>query len=174
MRFPGGKRMRTVGTKLRSVVLTGGALVMLAGCGGQAAGPAASASPTPTATPSATPTPTATPSAATPVVMAQQMGAMGMLLVAASNGHTLYTFDSDSPGVSRCSGQCLVIWPALTVPAGQTPTGGAGVTGSLATITRDDGTLQVTYKGLPLYFFHNDSAAGQTKGNYTGWSLVHP
>jgi len=34
--------------------------------------------------------------------------------------------------------------------------------------------VQVTYKGLPLYFFHSDSAAGDTKGNYTGWSLVKP
>lgn len=168
--------MRTIATTLRSLLLTGGAMTILAGCGGQAAAPAASASPTATQTPAVTPspTPTPTPSAAAPVVMAQQMGTMGTLLVAASNGHTLYTFDSDSPGVSRCSGQCIVIWPALTVPAGQTPTGGPGVTGPLATITRSDGSLQVTYKGLPLYFFHSDSAAGQTKGNYSGWSLVHP
>jgi predicted lipoprotein with Yx(FWY)xxD motif len=99
---------------------------------------------------------------------------MGTLLVAASNGHTLYTFDSDSPGVSRCGSGCIGIWPALTIAAGQTPTGGAGVTGQLGTITRSDGTLQVTYKGLPLYFFHNDSSAGQTNGNYTGWTLARP
>ena len=41
-------------------------------------------------------------------------------------------------------------------------------------ITRDDGSLQVTYKGLPLYFFHSDSKPGDTNGNYTGWSLVKP
>lgn len=174
MGFPSGETMPKMGTVLRHTVFLAGAIVMLAACGGQAGGPAASASPASTATPTVTPTPTATPSAGAPVVMAQQMGTMGTLLVAASNGHTLYTFDSDSPGVSRCTGQCLTIWPALTVPAGQTPTAGPGVTGPLATITRDDGSLQVTYKGLPLYFFHNDSAAGQTRGNYTGWSLVHP
>ncbi|TMD39108.1 MAG: hypothetical protein E6I88_13300 [Chloroflexi bacterium] len=106
--------------------------------------------------------------------MAQSVGTMGTLVVAASNSHTLYTFDSDSPGVSRCTGQCAAIWPPLTVAAGQTPTGGAGVTGQLGTITRSDGSLQVTYKGLPLYFFHTDSQTGDTKGNYTGWSVVHP
>lgn len=160
---------------VRNAVLMGAVGLILAGCGGQAAAPGGSASATSTPTATPTPTPTATPSAAAaPVVMAQQVGTMGTLLVAASNGHTLYTFDSDAPGVSRCSGQCLVIWPALTVAAGQTPTGGAGVTGPLATITRDDGSVQVTYKGLPLYFFHSDTAPGQTKGNYTGWSLVHP
>ena len=44
----------------------------------------------------------------------------------------------------------------------------------MGTITRSDGTLQVTYKGLPLYLFHKDANPGDTKGNYTGWSLVKP
>ena len=48
------------------------------------------------------------------------------------------------------------------------------MTGQLGTITRNDGSLQVTYKGLPLYFFHSDSKPGDTNGNYTGWSLVKP
>jgi predicted lipoprotein with Yx(FWY)xxD motif len=97
---------------------------------------------------------------------------MGTILVAASNNHTVYTFDSDSPGVSKCNGACATTWPPLTVTSGTTPTGGPGVTGQLGTITRSDGSLQVTYKGMPLYFFHSDSKAGDTKGNYTGWSLV--
>ena len=99
---------------------------------------------------------------------------MGTLLVAASNSHTVYTFGSDTSGVSNCNSGCIGIWPALTIAAGQTPTGGPGVTGQLGTITRSDGSLQVTYKGLPLYFFHNDAKPGDTKGNYTGWSLVKP
>jgi len=144
---------------------------MLAACGGQAAGPAATATPSPT--PSPTPTPTPTPTAA-PIVLAQNVGAMGTILVAAANSHTVYTFNSDSPGVSRCTGGCIAIWPAVSIASGQTPTGGPGVTGALGTITRSDGTLQVTYKGLPLYFFHSDANPGDTKGNYTGWSLVRP
>jgi predicted lipoprotein with Yx(FWY)xxD motif len=107
-------------------------------------------------------------------VVAQNVAAMGTLLVAASNGHTLYTFDSDRPVVSRCSGGCASSWPPLTIAAGQTPTGGPGVTGPRALITRDDGTVQVTYKGLPLDFFHGDARPGDTNGNYTGWKLVHP
>ena len=99
---------------------------------------------------------------------------MGTILVAASNSHTVYTFNSDTPGVSNCSGGCSAIWPAVSIASGQTPTGGPGVTGQLGTITRSDGSLQLTYKGLPLYFFHSDSKPGDTKGNYTGWSLVKP
>ena len=99
---------------------------------------------------------------------------MGTILVAASNNQTVYTFDSDTPGVSKCTGGCATTWPPLTVPAGTTPTGGPGVTGQLGMITRSDGSLQVTYKGKPLYFFHSDSKPGDTMGNYTGWSLVKP
>jgi predicted lipoprotein with Yx(FWY)xxD motif len=147
--------------------------LVLAGCGGQATAPAATATPTPS--PSATPTPTPTPSPSSAVVvLTQNVGAMGTILVAASNSHTVYTFDSDSPGVSRCNAGCIGIWPALSIAAGQTPTGGPGVTGVLGTITRSDGTLQVTYKGMPLYFFHSDSKPGDTRGNYSGWSLVKP
>jgi predicted lipoprotein with Yx(FWY)xxD motif len=53
---------------------------------------------------------------------------------------------------------------------------GAGVTGKLGTITRDDKSLQVTYNGLPLYYFKNDKAPGDTTGQGVGnaWSVVKP
>ena len=78
---------------------------------------------------------------------------------------TVYVFTKDvkDSGKSACTGDCLKTWPALTVPAGATPTAGTGVTGKLGTITRDDGTLQVTYNGLPLYFFKNDKAPGDAE-----------
>jgi len=144
--------------------------LVLAACGSQA-GPAATASPSPTA--SATPSATTTP-ATGPIVLAQSVGTMGTILVAAANNHTVYTFDSDTPGVSKCTGGCASTWPPVSIASGTTPTGGPGVTGQLGTITRADGSLQVTYKGMPLYFFHSDANPGDTKGNYTGWSLVKP
>ena len=152
-----------------AAAMVASAALLLAACGGTSTGTAATASPSASATP--TPSPTA---GAAPVVLAQSVGTMGTILVAASNNHTVYTFDSDTPGVSKCSGGCATTWPPLTVPAGTTPTAGPGVTGQLGTITRSDGSLQVTYKGMPLYFFHSDAKAGDTMGNYTGWSLVKP
>ena len=139
--------------------------------------PAASASPSPAA--SASPSPAASPSvaAAAATVEAKSVGAQGVVLVAASNGRTVYHFSSDvaNSGKSECTGGCLTTWPALTVAAGSKPVAGTGVTGKLGTITRaDNGTLQVTYNGKPLYFFSGDKAPGDANGVYPGWSAVKP
>ena len=117
------------------------------------------------------------PAAGAVTVEAKPVGAAGTVLVAGSNGLTVYIFTKDTKdsGKSVCSGDCLVTWPALTVAAGETPTGGTGVAGTLGTITReDDGSLQVTYNGLPLYFFKNDKAPGDANGIYENWEAVKP
>ena len=109
-------------------------------------------------------------------VEAKPVGSVGTVLVAGSNGMTVYTFAKDvkDSGKSACNTGCIDKWPALTVSAGTTPTAGSGVTGKLATITRDDGSTQVTYNGLPLYFFANDHAPGDANGVYTNWAAVKP
>ena len=110
-------------------------------------------------------------------VRATVVGSIGTVLVAGLNGMTVYTFSKDvkDSGTSACTGGCLTKWPALTVPAGATPSGGSGISGKLATITRaDDGTLQVTYNGLPLYFFTGDTKPGDGNGVYANWAAVKP
>lgn len=109
-------------------------------------------------------------------VEATAVGSLGTVLVAGSNGMTVYTFTKDvkGSGTSACTGQCISTWPALTLPGGSKPVAGAGVTGTLATITRPDGSLQVTYKGLPLYFFSGDAAPGDSNGVYRYWNAVTP
>ncbi len=117
------------------------------------------------------------PAASGATVDAKEVGSLGKVLVAGSSGMTLYVFTSDvkDSGKSACSGGCIQKWPALIVPAGGTPAGGSGVTGKLGTITReDDGTLQVTYNGMPLYFYEDDKAPGDANGVYTGWEAVKP
>ena len=128
--------------------------------------------PRPTVAPTRAPTPVPAPAS---VVMTGRAGSQ-TVLVASSNHLTLYTYDSDvaGSGVSKCIGGCTSEWPPLTVPAGTTPTAGPGVTGSLGTIHRSDGSTQVTYNGKPLYFFSGDGAPGQSNGNYTGWSVAKP
>ena len=168
---------------MRSRALMTAAIVAVAGlaaaCSGAAtAAPASSPSPAPAATAAASAASASAPAAAGgPVVMTATVGTVGTLVVASSNGMTVYTFDKDvaNGGTSACTGGCIAKWPALTVPAGSTPTAASGITGKLGTITRtDDGTLQVTYNGKPLYFFSGDKAAGDSNGIYTGWSAVKP
>jgi predicted lipoprotein with Yx(FWY)xxD motif len=111
-------------------------------------------------------------------VEATEVGDAGTIIVDAATGLTLYYFEMDEKdsGVSNCKDQCLEIWPALTVEEGATPTGGDGVDASkLGTIVRDDtGDTQVTYDGLPLYFFQNDEEPGDLNGVYENWITVEP
>jgi len=156
--------------------------LVVSACGTAATTPPVTFSP-PSAAPSTTP-PTEAPSGppgseapAGATIEATSVGSRGTILVAGSNQMTLYTFTQDvkDSGKSACTGACLVTWPALTVPDGATPTAGAGIGGQLGTIVRDDdGTTQVTYNGLPLYFFANDHAPGDSNGVYTSWEVVAP
>jgi predicted lipoprotein with Yx(FWY)xxD motif len=119
----------------------------------------------------------AAPAGGKPAVVTATVGTQGTLLVAGANGMTVYTFAKDvvNGGTSACTGGCITKWPALTVPAGSSPAGGSGVTGKLGTIARpDNGSTQVTYNGLPLYFFSGDTAPGDANGIYTGWAAVKP
>src|SRR5438876_4877358 len=115
--------------------------LMLAACGGQSsgAGPTAPPSSSPSGTPTATPAPSASP-----VVLAQVVGSMGTILVAASNGHTVYTFKSDTPGISNCKGGCISAWPPLSVPSGSTPMGGTGERAAVGAHPRGGGFARVT------------------------------
>jgi len=89
-------------------------------------------------------------------------------------GMTLYLFTNDEPGTSNCTGECLVNWPAFT--AADPLTLPDGVPGELSQITRDDGTMQVAYNGMPLYYWANDTQPGDTTGQGVGdvWYVVAP
>jgi predicted lipoprotein with Yx(FWY)xxD motif len=91
-------------------------------------------------------------------------------------GMSLYFFANDTEGVSNCSGDCLTNWPAVTVPEGLDPTAVAKASGELDVVTRDDGVRQITYNGLPLYYFAGDSVPGDTNGDGVGgvWTLATP
>jgi predicted lipoprotein with Yx(FWY)xxD motif len=80
----------------------------------------------------------------------------GMLVDA--RGMTVYTYDKDSAGKSACTGPCADNW--LAVKAGD-----AAPAAPYGTITREDGTKQLTYKGKPLYTFVKDKKAGDKAGD---------
>jgi predicted lipoprotein with Yx(FWY)xxD motif len=86
---------------------------------------------------------------------------------------TLYHLSGEQNGKFICtSSACVGVWHPLSVSAGSSPTGVA----ALATVKRPDGTVQVTYKGTPLYTFAQDTAAGQANGqgikDVGTWSAV--
>jgi predicted lipoprotein with Yx(FWY)xxD motif len=94
-----------------------------------------------------------------------------------SNGMTLYHYTPDKPGVSNCTGQCAAAWPPYTVTSTDVLKNiQAGITGKVGSITRADGTIQVTYNGSPLYFYGGDNSPGDTSGQGIGnvWYVVKP
>lgn len=91
------------------------------------------------------------------------------------DGRTVYLFLNDTDGESTCYDDCEANWPPLV--AGGDPVAGDGVDASkLGTTERTDGTVQVTYGGMPLYHFAGDEAAGDTNGQEIGdvWYVVAP
>lgn len=99
----------------------------------------------------------------------------GFVLVGPT-GMTLYMFTDDEQNVSNCSGDCAVNWPPLTVASEDEILGATNMAGELGTITRDDGTLQVTYNGMPLYYWKSDMARGDATGEGVGdkWYTIAP
>ena len=168
-------------SRLNLVVALSSVVVIAAACGGGQPTTAPTTAATQAApTTAATPAPVATdpPASEAPTevtVNATEVGDAGTIIVDGATGMTLYYFEMDEKdsGKSVCNDGCIAAWPALTVEAGATPTGGTGVDASkLGTITRDDGDTQVTYDGLPLYFFANDEEPGDLKGVYDNWIVV--
>jgi predicted lipoprotein with Yx(FWY)xxD motif len=105
-------------------------------------------------------TPKSQPVATGPdVLKARTIG--GVNLLTNSRGLTVYWFAPDTSTKSACYGSCAAYWPPVT----GTPSAGPGVTGTLGTITRTDGTKQATYDGHPLYTYIADSAPGSASGN---------
>jgi predicted lipoprotein with Yx(FWY)xxD motif len=93
-------------------------------------------------------------------------------------GMSLYMFEKDGPNHSTCHDDCARAWPPLLTQGA--PGAGAEVDKSkLATIKRPDGTTQVTYAGMPLYYYAKDTAPGEVKGQDVeefgaDWYLVSP
>jgi predicted lipoprotein with Yx(FWY)xxD motif len=96
--------------------------------------------------------------------------------LADEKGMTLYLFKKDVPGKSACGAAngCLEKWPVFFADKIE-PAGGIDAA-AIGVITRDDGVKQTTYKGLPLYYFFKDKAAGDTLGQGVNnvWSVAAP
>jgi predicted lipoprotein with Yx(FWY)xxD motif len=133
--------------------------VALAGCGSSKS----TSSPSTTAAAAATSATTATAPAAPGEAILTKHSKLGTILAAGPNKMTVYLFEADRPGQAACQGACAQVWPPVT-SAGAARAGGAAVAADLGTLTRQDGTTQVTYKGHPLYFYVKDKDGGDAYG----------
>jgi predicted lipoprotein with Yx(FWY)xxD motif len=133
---------------------------------------------TPTAAATDTPSVTETTEASIPVTGGTEVRATlndtyGPILVD-GDGNALYIFtrDTQNGDSSACTDEeCITEWPPLTSEG--EPTAGAGaIQNLLGTITREDGTQQVTYNGWPLYLFGGGGTSGH--GAEGVWFLVNP
>jgi predicted lipoprotein with Yx(FWY)xxD motif len=102
----------------------------------------------------------------------------GSTFLTDGSGRAVYLWVKDTGDASQCSGACAGAWPPVTA-TGSVTAGGSATASDLGTITRSDGTKQVTYDGHPLYYFAGDSGAGQASGQGSDgfgakWWLVSP
>jgi predicted lipoprotein with Yx(FWY)xxD motif len=93
------------------------------------------------------------------IVLTKSNSSVGQYLTD-SSGNTLYTYGADTKGVSNCTGSCLANWPAYQLASSNT-----NLPANFGSIKRpDNGQMQYTYKGMPLYTFTGDTM-GQVTGN---------
>lgn len=139
------------------------AVLALAGCGSSATGATTAAN-------TSSGTPAATKSAPSVVIGTYKTAEDGTLITGANN-RTLYVFKPDEKStsahdkLSTCNGACAKVWPPVL--ASSTPKVAGEANASLVGLTtRSDGSKQVTYNGLPLYYYSADTKAGEAEGNH--------
>ncbi len=146
-----------------------GAAVLVAACASGGSGSAAA--------PAASGSAAASGGGSGATVITTAHSAAGTFL-ADGSGRAVYLWVADTGDASVCTGACAGAWPPVTASGTVTASGGAK-SSDLGTITRSDGTKQVTYDGHPLYYYVGDSGPGSATGQGSDefgakWWLVAP
>ena len=175
------KRMKRMPASARVAAGVGGAVgaaLLVAACssGSSSTGAAPASSSPAGGSSSSAPAATGSASGSGSAVITTATSSGGTFLT--DGGRAVYLWVKDASGMSACSGACAGAWPPVTTSGAVTASGGAKAS-DLGTITRSDGTKQVTYDGHPLYFFAGDSSAGMASGQGSDsfgakWWLVSP
>jgi predicted lipoprotein with Yx(FWY)xxD motif len=160
-------------------------VALIAGCGSSsksastsAPAAASSAAQTMAASAAAGHTSTSSSTTATAVLITSKHGKLGTILAAGPKQRTVYLFEGDKGTGSSCHGACPQVWPPVT-STGEPKSAGGAMAAHLGTITRPDGTKQVTYAGHPLYLFARDGdksdAYGQGVNSFgASWYVISP
>jgi predicted lipoprotein with Yx(FWY)xxD motif len=168
-------RTRTPGTVrlVAGLALALGATLAVAACSSSSSSSSSSSASAASASASASPT----GGSSTGLVITTKTGSAGAFLTDGS-GRAVYLWTKDGKDSSACTGACTGAWPPVTTTGAVTAAGGANKS-ELSTITRSDGSKQVTCNGHPLYYFSGDSGPGQVSGQGSNgfgakWWLVAP
>lgn len=94
----------------------------------------------------------------------------GETYLADASKMTLYTFDKDKRNVSNCYGDCAAKWPPVLVEDAMMLAKG------YSAIKRTDGSMQLAYKGQPLYLWFKDEKPGDMTGDGVKgvWHIARP
>jgi predicted lipoprotein with Yx(FWY)xxD motif len=152
-----------------------GAGLLVAAC---SSGSSSSSSSAPASSAPASPAGSSAPASGASTTGITTATSSGGTFLVTSSGRAVYLWAKDTGDMSACTGACAGAWPPVTTTGTVTASGGAKAS-ELGTITRSDGTKQVTYDGHPLYFFVGDTgpgtASGQGSDNFGAkWWLVAP
>ncbi|MER5911405.1 hypothetical protein ABT124_13095 [Streptomyces sp. NPDC001982] len=108
-----------------------------------------------------------------PSTVKVSQSSLGSILVDGS-GRTLYLFTGDDTNTNsmKCDADCLKLWP----PVKSTPKAGSGADAHLIGSTKNGFGGQATYAGHPLYYYADDQAAGDLKGQGVDkiWFVLDP
>lgn len=125
----------------------------------------------PTPTKKHKPAPVTTTAAAAPAPLRSGSSVAYGTVMFDQRGFVLYAFTADERNVSHCYDACAKAWPPYLVTSA--PSGKL-----LGVAYRDDGTLQLTFAGKPLYYYVGDGKGEircQNASEYGGlWLIVAP
>ncbi|MEU1810499.1 COG4315 family predicted lipoprotein [Micromonospora aurantiaca (nom. illeg.)] len=177
----------------RTTVIVASAMVALTACAPAGYNGANSGAAEPVAVAAAEPTAAAEPEASaapeepvadkappsnvkiTDELVGKKLPRMGRV-VTDQDGWVLYRFDKDSddPPQSNCVDKCAEVWPPSLTDGNPQLRGVSD--DKIGTITRQDGTRQLTIGGWPVYRYIGDKKPGQWKGQGVGgtWFVVDP
>lgn len=93
------------------------------------------------------------------------------------DGRALYVLEGDRTGQKACTGACLGEWPPMWTESA--PQAASGVESNRIGTKAQNGKVQVTYAGWPLYYYRADRQPGQISGHdvhdqWGGWYLLSP
>jgi predicted lipoprotein with Yx(FWY)xxD motif len=91
-------------------------------------------------------------------------------ILADSFGRTLYTFDVDQNGISKCYNKCAEEWPPILIESAEAE----ALKPPFGIHTRTNGKIQLTMNNKPLYTYYEDRLVKDTLGDGLGgvWHIV--